>query len=163
MKKFLPLIIGIAMVIIGWKLWDGNSKSSLKDQESKYKELCEQGVKVMATMQNQYTETTINSLKMYTYKLDYTVEGQSYTKEKTTNILPKEAEIELTYLPSTPQTAETGDMCKQYEEIKSDSSSSFLLYLGIGMFFIGIIVAYGSFKGLIRNLIKGNKNPTPKI
>ena len=150
MKKILPIIIGVVMAYIGWQLWDSNEGSDLKDKEGYYKELCEKGVQVNAILQNEYTQLKGKVLNVITYKYDYEVDGRTYTGEVSTNKLPDIPIIEITYLPDTPEVSEKGDMCKTYQSIKENDSSSFLMYLGIGMFFIGIFVAYSGLKSLFR-------------
>ncbi len=153
MKKFLTLIVGVIMVIVGWQLWDKNEGSSRKDKEGYYKKICEQGIKTMATLQNEYSQMKGKILNVITYKYDYVVNGQTYTGQTTTNKLPDNIEFEVTYLPDDPQVVEEGNPCGTYESIKNDNSSPFLYYLGIGLFFIGIVVGWNGLKILIRHTI----------
>jgi hypothetical protein len=151
MKKALPLIIGVAMIIIGWQLWDKNEGSSLKDKEGYYKKICEEGVKTMATLQNEYSQMKGKIVNIVTYKYDYVVNGKTYTGQSTTNKLPDNNEFEVTYLPDSPEVVERGKPCATYESIKNDNSSPFLQYLGIGLFFIGIAVGWNGLKTLIKS------------
>lgn len=112
---------------------------------------CERGVETTALLLNEYTETTAGKvIKMVTYKYNYIVNEQTYTGEITTNTLPENNEIKVTYLPDKPELSERGDPCKTYENIKSNNTSPFLMYLGIGTFFIGLIVAWKGLKNLIQ-------------
>lgn len=150
MKKIIPLIIGVAVTATGWLLWDNNEGSSLKGKEGYYKELCEKGVKTTALLHNEYTQTKGKVLSAVTYKYDYEVNGKKYTGEITTDKLPESLSIEVTYLPGKPEVSEKGDPCKTYESIKNSTGSSSLMYVGEGMFFIGIIFTYSRLKNQVR-------------
>jgi hypothetical protein len=151
MKRFLPFIVGVVMVVIGWQLWDKNEGSSLKDKEDHYKKLCERGIKTMATLQNEYSQMKGRIINVVTYKYDYVVNGQIFTGQVTTNKLPDNDEFEVTYLPENPKVVEKANPCATYESIKNDNSSPFLQYLGIGLFFIGIIVGWNGLKIVIKS------------
>jgi len=150
MKRVLPVAVGIAMAIIGWQLWDKNEGADMKDKEGYYQELCEKGVKTNAVLQDEYTHTKGKIIDIVTYKYDYEVDGKTYTGEISEKKLPDSREIEITYLPENPEVSQKGDPCKTYESIKNNHASSFLMYTGITLFFVGILVAWSGFKRLVR-------------
>jgi len=154
MKEISPFIIGITigitMGIIGMNLWTNNEGSSLKGEEDFYKNLCDNGVKTIANMQDEYTHRKGKATNIVSYKYDYFVNGIKYTEEIITNKLPKTQAFEITYLPSNPSLSSISNVCATYERIKNDTSSSSLMYIGIVMFFIGLLTAWTSFKKLIK-------------
>ncbi len=150
MKKFIPLIIGIVLGIIGFVLWTNNQGSSLKDEEEFFKSLCEDGQKTIARIQDQYTRTEGTVVNMVSYKYDYYVDGIKYTEEVSTDKLPSTTEFEITYMPNNPSVSSKSNVCGTYERIKNDTSSSALMYVGIAFFFIGLLIVRTSFKKLVR-------------
>ena len=86
---------------------------------------------------------------MVTYKFDYVVDGRTYTNEATTDKLPA-TDFEVTYLPGKPEVAFRGNACATYENIINNQGSPTLMYLGIGLFFVGIVVGYNGLKSVIR-------------
>ncbi len=150
MRRLLPVVVGIIMIAVGGLLWSQNEGSSLKDQEGYYRELCEKGVRTQAVLQAQYTSTKGTAVNMVTYKYDYVVDGRTYTGEVTTNRLPEGREFEVTYLPEKPETSERGSPCKTYESIKNSSASPGLMYTGIGLFFIGVAIAWQGLRRLFQ-------------
>ena len=158
MKKIITLIVGVLIAIFGWNLQEKNLGSTINIDH--YKKLCEEGIKTTATLKNQYTHTKGRLINMFTYEYTYNVNGKAFTKENTSNVLPKTNNFEITYLPNDPGISERGNPCKV---AKKNKSSSFLMYLGIAMLLIGIMTAWISFKRIIKGAIKPlNQEPKNK-
>lgn len=147
MKKVIPLIIGVVMAIVGGKMALKNLDATGSVNIEFYKELCLNGEKATAFLQNEYKEN--EGLSIVIFKYDYYVGGVQYTEEVSTSKLPESTEFEITYLPKNPSQNSMFNVCKVYENAQNDTSSLPLFYVGLAMLIIGLITAWTSLKMLV--------------
>lgn len=156
MKRFIPLLLCAMTMYGGCKLFTINNGKSSTESKQKQKDLCENGVKVMAMLQNEYTEMEIGSSVSYQYKYDYVVDEKTYTGK-----ISKDEELEIpilevTYDSKNPASVTTVDPCQVYEKIKDNPGRypQWFEYVGAGLFLLGLSFGQGSLK----TLFFGNKS-----
>ncbi len=140
LSRFIPLILCLVTMYGGCQMFKINDGKTNENTKITAKDLCEKGVKVMAVIQNEYTEMEVGSSVSYQYKYDYDVNGKKYTG----NISKKEEleipVIEITYNPDHPESSTTVDPCKTYAAIKDNPGRwpQWMEMVGAGIFILGL-------------------------
>lgn len=152
MKRFLPLLFCAFSMYGGCQLFEINKGKSTAEAKQKQKDLCEKGVKVMAVLQNEYTELKVGSSVSYQYKFDYKVDGKTYTGNMTEKKVLESPIVEVTYNSSNPEIVTTSDPCLVYEKIKDNPSKwpQWIEYIGAGLFLLGFAAIKSSAVTAIR-------------
>lgn len=146
MARFLPLILVIVSMYGGCQLFEINKGKATDQLKNDKQQLCENGVKTTATLQNEYTEMEVGSSVSYQYKYDYVVDGVTYTG----NLSKKEELeiplVEITYNPKFPDQSTTTDPCAAYAKIKDMAAPwpEWIEYIGAGLFILGLLFLKGS-------------------
>lgn len=117
---------------------------------AKFEQLASEGETVMAIVNEEYTETTIAGVSVYT--VDYTFEANG--KEQAGSIMLNDEEdipypfVEVTYLASDPSVNST-DAPKALAEARESSEGKTDLWIGLAAMLFGFFMAWRGIRALL--------------
>ncbi len=128
-KGALVQIVLIMLCFVGAKscgtnYFNGNDPEKI----AQYEQMIKDNSFVDATIQDEYTETSIGreAIKTYTFTYDYKINGSDYSIKKVTSSFPPQAQIKVFYLKENPSIS-TEDPKESIEEEKEKSSFTSLI------------------------------------
>ncbi len=152
MKHIIKILIAIAIVYVGNRLYDANTGASGQQKLiEKLSNLCENGESIQAKVDQQYLENTYGNkieIKIYEYYIEYQYKNKVYREKITSNLKPKSTEKNISILKTNPKEFISGNACNQLETQKNSLKSSTLENTGIVMTIIGIILLISFIKSL---------------
>lgn len=153
MNKFLPLILCVLFMYGGCQLFtinDGRTSEAFKTEQ---KGLCDNGVKTVAMLHDEYTELKIKSARSYQYQFDYMVDEKKYTGKITKTSKLTSPTLEITYNSNNPESYTTKDACAVFAKVKDYPASrpQWLEYIGAGIFLLALLFIKGSIVRIFRN------------
>ncbi len=164
-KNLIKIVIGILLLLGGWKVAEKGDKVISKEELQKLKTLSENAGNAKGYVRDSFTETTITikkiKTKLYEYTYDFEVDGQGFTAKSNSNKETTPDSLTIWYNKSNPAENATDDPKVAFEKTSKEKSigSKAVYYIsGIAMIVIGFGLAWGTIKGLLRGLFA--KKPT---
>jgi len=145
----INILIGLAIIFFGY-IGLSNYFGGAQEKINKLEAFLSNGTKTMAIVDDEYTETTIKGISIYSSKYFFKVDDKEYSGKFYFDS-PEELEpvIQAYYMPNDP-SKNTVNIEKELAEAKEDTESNFDLYLGIVACLVGLLFIY--FGGIRRFL-----------
>lgn len=137
--RLVIALVALAFAYHGLSQYFGGNEADI----AKFERLASEGETVMATVNDEYTETTIAGVSVYT--VDYTFESNG--QEQTGSITLNDEEdipypfVEVTYLASDPSVNST-DAPKALAEARESSEGKSDLWIGLAATVFGFFMAW---------------------
>lgn len=160
----IKLGIGIVLLIVGWKIAAHGDSIVSKEEIQELQHFCDHADITEGSIRDTYKEITVkigkSRTKMYEFTYDFEVNGKSYTATKTTSQTTADDNADIWFDKTDPAKNDTSNPCTELERTKKEKTigdSTYYYIGGVLMLLIGLGLASGSFKQLLRNLFSSKK------
>ena len=151
MKNYFRLFWGISFVLSGFgftkNYFSDSTRRLLQEKINSYEKLEKTGTKILASLDSQYTETTVKIMKvpvkMYSAKYFFSVNGNTYEGEYSSSKPPTVQAVEVYYLQEDPSINDQ-DPAKELQHLRASKESKTSLYFGLFLLVIGAALTFNS-------------------
>lgn len=158
-NRLIKILVGIVLVLAGWFVAEQGNKLISQETVQELQDFCENSAVATGVRRDSSEIGYLRDYKFFIHTYDFQVGGDSFTSKLTTNLEFPEKVRKIWYNKLDFQKSSTNDPCLELERDLKDKrvGSGRLLLYGIGAFliFVGVSLAWGTFKEGLITLIRG--------